>query len=92
MQPQLIIDIVGWIGAIALLLAYGAVSRGMTQGTSFRYQIVNAIGSGCLLLNSAYYRAFPSSFVNIVWIGIAIVTMIKYRDGLAPPDESRASD
>ena len=92
MQPHLIIDIVGWFGAIALLLAYGAVSRGMVQGTSFRYQLVNAIGSVCLLLNSAYYHAFPSSFVNIVWIGIAIVTMIKYREGLVPVGENKPSD
>jgi hypothetical protein len=75
MEQHLIIDIVGWIGAITLLLAYGAVSRGHTQGMSFQYQLWNAIGSVCLLVNSGYYRAFPSSFVNFVWIGIAIVTI-----------------
>jgi hypothetical protein len=79
MQVHLLIDIVGWVGAIALLLAYGAVSRGMTQGTSFKYQLVNAVGSVCLLINAAYYRAFPSSFVNLVWIGIAIATIHHHR-------------
>ena len=75
MQQHMIIDIVGWFGAIAILLAYAAVSRGLTQGTSFKYQLWNAIGSACLLVNAAYYRAFPSSFVNVVWIGIALVTI-----------------
>ncbi len=75
MQHQLVIDIIGWFGAIAILLAYAAVSRGLTQGTSFKFQLWNAIGSVCLLINSTYYRAFPSSFVNFVWIGIAIVTI-----------------
>jgi len=75
MEHHLLIDIVGWFGAIALLLAYGAVSRGYTQGTSFNYQLWNAIGSACLLINSTYYRAFPSSFVNFIWIGIAIATI-----------------
>lgn len=77
MENHLLIDIVGWFGAIVLLLAYAAVSRGRTQGTSFQYQLFNAIGSVCLLLNSAYYRAFPSSFVNIIWIVIALVTIRK---------------
>ena len=79
MQHHLVIDIVGWIGAIVLLLAYLAVSRGSTQGTSFKYQFWNAIGSVFLLINAAYYRAFPSSFVNFVWIGIAIVTIHNNR-------------
>jgi hypothetical protein len=90
MQPQLIIDLIGWLGAIALLLAYGAVSRGIVQGTSFRYQLVNAVGSVCLLLNSGYYRAFPSSFVNVVWVGIAVVAMIKYRGRSKPADHDDA--
>ncbi len=75
MEHHLLVDIIGWIGAITLLLAYGAVSRGHTKGTSFQYQLWNAVGSVCLLVNSTYYRAFPSSFVNFVWIGIAIVTI-----------------
>ena len=84
MEHHLLIDIVGWFGAIALLMAYGAVSRGYTQGTSFNYQLWNAIGSVCLLVNSTYYRAFPSSFVNFVWIGIAIVTIHHHRKAQVP--------
>jgi hypothetical protein len=82
MEHQLVIDIIGWFGAIAILLAYAAVSRGLTQGTSFKFQLWNAIGSVCLLVNSTYYRAFPSSFVNFVWIGIAIVAIHHNRKAL----------
>ncbi len=81
MHQELIIDIIGWIGAVILLAAYATVSRGLTQGTSFKYQLWNAIGSVFLLVNAAYYRAFPSSFVNFVWIGIAIVTIRNNRKG-----------
>ncbi len=84
MHQHLIIDVVGWFGAIAILLAYGAVSRGIVQGTSYRYQLWNVIGSASLLVNAAYYRAFPSSFVNIVWIGIAIVTIRRSRKSPRP--------
>ena len=84
MQLHLLIDIVGWIGAITILVAYGAVSRGITQGTSFQFQLWNAAGSACLLVNSTYYRAFPSSFVNFVWIGIAIATIHHSRKVRVP--------
>jgi hypothetical protein len=77
MSQSVLIDIVGWIGAILLLVAYAAVSRGAMKGTSFRYQFLNVIGSAFLLVNAGYYRAFPSSFVNIVWIGIAVFSIRK---------------
>ena len=89
MQQHLVIDIVGWFGAIIILLAYGAVSRGIVQGTSFRYQLWNVIGSACLLVNAAYYRAFPSSFVNVVWIGIAIVSLRQNKERSKPPADSK---
>ncbi len=77
MSQSLFIDVIGWIGAVLLLVAYAAVSRGSMQGTSSRYQLLNVVGSAFLLINAGYYRAFPSSFVNIVWIGIAVFSIRK---------------
>jgi len=69
------VDVLGWVGAVAVLIAYGLVSAGRVRGGSTRYQLLNLIGSICLILNTVYYGAYPSTFVNIVWAGIAIYTM-----------------
>ncbi len=78
-EHRLLVDILGWIGAVALLTAYSAVSSGRLEGTSSLYQILNAVGSAFLIVNASYYRAFPSAFVNLVWIGIALSAILASR-------------
>jgi len=70
------IDTIGWIGAAFLLLAYALVSMERWRGRSFRFQLCNAIGSACLIANSTYYEAYPSSAVNVVWVVIAIGILV----------------
>ncbi len=74
-EKLLLIDILGWIGASALLTAYGLISTRKTEGDSFLYQILNLAGSGLLMINSFYYGAYPSSGVNIVWVVIALYSL-----------------
>jgi hypothetical protein len=76
---KLTVDLIGWIGASLLLLAYGLVSFKKLQADSGRYQLLNALGSCCLMVNTAYYRAYPSSVVNVIWILIAIAALMKAR-------------
>lgn len=76
---RLIVDLIGWTGAAALLLAYGMVSFKRLPADSGHYQLLNAFGSCCLIVNTAYYRAYPSTFVNIIWILIAILASINAR-------------
>lgn len=66
------IDVLGWVGAAAVLTAYGMVSSNRVTGTARSYQALNAIGSVLLTVNTFYYRAYPSSFVNVLWLMIAL--------------------
>ena len=75
MSKDLIVDIVGWIGVAALLIAYMLVSYRKLDGDSIVYQLLNLLGSALLILNSFYYGAYPSVGVNIAWIAIAIITL-----------------
>jgi len=72
---ELTIDILGWCGALFVLLAYALVSTRRVEGDSLCYQYLNILGALLLLANTAYEGAYPSSFVNVVWIGIAIFAL-----------------
>jgi hypothetical protein len=76
-MTQGIADLTGWIGAIALLVAYAAVSFKKLRPDSRVYQCLNAVGSLLLICNTVYYRAYPSAFVNLVWIAIAVVSWVR---------------
>ena len=76
----LLIGILGWIGSAAVLIAYGLISTGRVQGSSLFYHSLNLVGSICLIVNSGYYGAYPSTFVNAVWTLIAVFALV--RSGL----------
>ncbi len=75
----LIVDISGWAGAFLLLFAYALVSRKKVAGDAFSYQLLNVVGSIFLIVNTFYYKAYPSTVVNIFWISIAVFTMMEAR-------------
>ena len=76
-----LVDIIGWLGAASLLLAYGLVSTRRLAGDSPTYQLLNLMGGVLLIVNSFYYGAFPSVGVNVVWVGVAVYTLARTRPG-----------
>lgn len=72
-------DAIGWLGAAALLIAYAMVSSNKVEGNSTAYQLLNIVGSLLLAANTIFYRAYPSAFVNLIWIGIAVFSIATRR-------------
>jgi hypothetical protein len=72
-------DAIGWAGAACLLAAYAMISAKKLEADSTAYQLLNIIGSLFLVANTIFYRAYPSSFVNVVWAGIAVLSITARR-------------
>ena len=72
-------DAIGWLGAALLLVAYAMISSKKLEVDSTVYQLLNIVGSVFLVANTIFYRAYPSSFVNVIWAGIAIFSMMTRR-------------
>jgi hypothetical protein len=73
----LFIEIFGWIGSAAVILGYALISTNKVQNSSSFYHLLNLAGSICLIVNTGYYRAYPSTFVNVVWSCIALFALIR---------------
>jgi len=76
-MEKIIIEVIGWLGSIAVVAAYLLVSYQKVESGSFFYQILNLFGSICLIINTFYNNAFPSMTVNIIWAFIAIAVLLK---------------
>jgi hypothetical protein len=74
---KLIIDILGWIGSIEVIIAYGLNSYQKLKSDSNVFQFLNLTGAIFLIVNTVYYGAYPSTFINIVWVLIAAVALIR---------------
>jgi len=79
MNNHIWFDAIGWTGAALLLVAYAMVSSKKLEVDSTAYQLLNIIGSVFLVANTIFYRAYPSSFVNVIWAGIAIFSIATRR-------------
>jgi hypothetical protein len=79
MNSQLWFDAIGWVGAIALLIAYALVSSKRLEGDSAAFQLLNISGSILLATNTVFYGSYPSTFVNLIWAGIAVVSIATRR-------------
>lgn len=76
---KLVFDIIGWAGAACVLTAYFLISTDRITADNTKYHLLNLAGSVCLIMHTYYQFAYPSVFVNIIWAGIAIYSMVKKR-------------
>ena len=77
MTLDLFMEVVGWIGALLILAAYGLLSAGKLDARSPAYQWLNVIGAIGFILNSGWNGAWPSAALNVVWVGIGLVALVR---------------
>lgn len=70
------IEVVGWLGAAVVIVAYALVSFGVVHGRNRLYQSLNIIGGILLAVNTAWHGAWPSAAVNVIWTIIAAGALI----------------
>lgn len=76
-NSRILIEIIGWAGAISLLIGYYLIQTKKAVHDTGLYVALNIIGSFLLMVNTWYHRAYPSVFTNLVWFligGIMWVT------------------
>lgn len=75
MSSDLAVEIVGWAGALLILLAYLLLSAGKLNGQSRAYQWMNVVGAAGFVINGWSHGALPSTVLNIIWMGIGAVAL-----------------
>lgn len=73
---KLLIDILGWIGSVEVIAAYGLNSYQKIKSDSLAFQLLNLTGAIFLIINSIYKEAYPFTFINSVWCIIAVIAII----------------
>jgi hypothetical protein len=74
---SLVIDILGWVGSICLVVAYGLNSYQIIKSDSLLFYSLNIIGGIFLIAYSVNKTAYANTFINIVWVAIAIPAFVK---------------
>jgi hypothetical protein len=70
---EIAVEVVGWGGAVLILLAYLLLSAGRLTGQSLLYQGMNVIGAAGFVVNGWWHGALPSAALNVLWLLIGAV-------------------
>lgn len=74
---QIIDEIIGWYGAIAIVGAFAMVSFEFWTPTSFIYQFLNLTGGLGMIYISLIKRAYQPAALNLFWAIIAIIAIVR---------------
>jgi hypothetical protein len=76
MKKQLLIELAGWYGAIAIVTAYGLLSAHLLSPGSYAYQLLNLTGALGIIVISVAKKAVPPAVLNIFWALIALLALL----------------
>lgn len=77
MQMDLIFEIMGWCGSIIIVTTYALNSYQKLESNSTTFYLLNLIGGVMLILYSNHKAAYANTFINIVWVLIALPALYK---------------
>ena len=67
-----LIEIAGWVAAALMLSAYLLLTMGRSSARSNVYQWLNVLSGAGFIVNSGWNGAYPSAFINVVWMAIGL--------------------
>jgi hypothetical protein len=74
---EIAVEVAGWTGALLILLGYLAITTGKLNGDSALYQWINVAGAAGFVVNGWWHGAVPSAALNVVWLLIGTVALIR---------------
>lgn len=75
---DVLMEIIGWIGSMEILLAYGLNSYQKIRSDALSFVLLNLTGGLFLITYTFYKEAFANTFLNLVWVIIAVVALIRF--------------
>ena len=75
MSLDLLVESVGWLGAVLILAAYGLLTAGRLTADSPVYQAANVVGALGFIANGWWHKALPSTVLNVIWAGIGLTAL-----------------
>ncbi|MBC7746790.1 hypothetical protein H7Y40_02285 [Pedobacter sp.] len=74
-MQSILLEILGFVGAIFLMYAYFQASRGRWLATSKAFQTCNVIAAVLLITYSGFKFAYANVLINLIWLVIGLLAL-----------------
>jgi hypothetical protein len=78
------VEVIGWVAAALMLSAYLLLTSGRISARSRLYHWLNVLSGAGFIINSGWNGAYPSAFINVVWMMIGLYGVFGRSIGGAP--------
>ncbi len=75
-MKKFLVELFGWYGVVAILLAYALVSFSYIQTSSLLYQLLNITGALGIVVDAWYAKNYQPVVLNLIWATIALVAIV----------------
>lgn len=75
-MKKILVEVAGWYGVGAILLAYALVSFKITPADGLLYQLLNLTGASGIAVISVMKKAKQPATLNIVWAVVALIALL----------------
>lgn len=72
-----LVEAIGWGGTGMIIASYALTSFAVIAATSPWNQLLNVVGSLGIALVSFRKRAYQPAVLNLVWLGIALISLLR---------------
>src|ERR1700740_1865199 len=83
---KIFIEIIGWSAATMMLAAYFLLTSGRLGSKSGLYQWMNVLSGAGFIVNSGWNGAYPSAFLNVIWMTIGLYGVFRGARMRADPE------
>ena len=78
----MLLEILGWIGSALIIFAYYLLQTDRIEETNLKYQTINILGALALGINAYDKQAWAILFLQLVWIAIGILGLLRLKTQL----------
>jgi len=72
-----VFSLIGLMGVVTVILAYGLMTAGKIAAQSKPYQWLNVAGTACILISLIEQWNLPAFVANMAWIAIGFYSLYK---------------
>jgi hypothetical protein len=74
---KILIELIGWTAAAMMVSAYVLLTTGRLRSLSATYQWLNVLSGAGFIVNSGWNGAYPSAFLNVIWMAIGLYGLFR---------------
>jgi hypothetical protein len=76
-MKRFLIELAGWYGAAAIILAYALISFSVLTAESLWYQVLNGTGALGIVIIAFSKKDYQPGILNLLWAVIACVALVR---------------